>query len=208
MKWFKILRYGLMKRFKRGVRISMALTFRCNLHCPYCVVDKPTGATPKVKESTFEELTNFIKNRFPYRIREIKLTGGSPELHKDFVKLANWILDEGYFLIVFTNLMRPDILRQIKPSRKLMFIASYHHAKEYNFVSIPVEKYTENYNMIKKDYRIIVEEIGDCKEDKWLPFSRQKNFLTEKEMQENKAMIRVNPDLRMYCNCWDVYENN
>ena len=61
-----------MKRFKPGVRISIALTFRCNLHCPYCVVDKPNGKTPIVKESTLDELINFVKNKFPYAIREIK----------------------------------------------------------------------------------------------------------------------------------------
>ena len=206
MKTYNIHRYGIMKRFKKGVRLSMALTFRCNLKCPYCVVDKPLGHTPKVKESTFKELTNFVKNRFPYKIREIKLTGGAPELHKDFVKFANWILDQGYFLIIFTNLKRPDILMQLKKSRKLMFIASYHHSKAHDYISMSKELYIRNYILLKNNYRIVVDEIGNSPEDKWLEFSRIKPFLTNEEMIANNAMIRVAPDLRMYCNCWDVYE--
>lgn len=203
MKIYKILRYGLMKRIRRGVRISIALTFKCYLKCPYCVVDKPTGKTPQTKESTLSELIHFVKNQFPYRLREVKLTGGSPELHPEFVNFTNWLLSEGYFVQIYTNLVNPKILMKLKRTFRLMFIASYHHTKEWR--SMSPEQYTKNYNIVKKHYRVVVEEIGTDKTDKLLPYSKFKNFIYEDDMIRNKAMIRVSPDLKIYCNCYDIY---
>ena len=100
----------------------------------------------------------FIKYRFPYKIREIKLTGGAPELHPDFLEFTNWLLHEGYYILVFTNLMRPDILLKLKRTPRLMFIASYHHSD--NFISTSVHQYTKNYNKIK-DNKIILHSKSE-----------------------------------------------
>lgn len=212
MKLYKIFRYGIMKRFRRGVRLSMALTFNCNLRCPYCVTEVPTGHIPDMKESTLDELKHFV-NHFPYRIRELKLTGGSPELHPNFVEFANWLLDKGIFLQIFTNLMHPQKLNQLKKTYRLMFISTYHHTSN-------PDMYRANYDRLN-GYRIRVEEIADgpyfdswhvrLKElmpsgVKYFSFSHLKPLLTEKEMRENKVMLRVSPDLQIFTSCYGLYE--
>jgi len=214
VKLHNILRYGLMKRFKRGVRISIALTFKCNLKCPYCVVEMPTGKLPVAKESTLDELKHFITS-FPYKLREIKLTGGSPELHPGFVEFANWLLDEGYFVTIFTNLLHYSKLSQLKRTYRLMFISTYHHSAD-------PKKYLLNYIDLCRIYRIRVEEIADAPySDLWhedlklvmktgvklLPYSHLKNLIGEKEMRENKVMLRVSPDLQIFSTCYNVYVN-
>lgn len=207
MKLYNIFRFGLMKYTRKGVRLSIALTFRCNLRCPYCVVDKPQGKTPKVKESTLDELKYFVKHKFPYKIREIKLTGGSPELHPDFVEFTNWLLDEGYFVMIFTNLVKPGVLMELKRTYRLMFIASYHHTKDWE--SMPAWQYTNYYYIIKKHYRIIVEEVGNTPDCKWLSYSKLKREIGEKEMKSNYVMLRVPPDLKEgHWNCWGVYKKH
>ena len=211
MKTYNILRYGLMKRLRifKPLRLSIALTMKCNLRCPYCSVEMAQGKIPKYKESTLDELKHFVKVRFPYRkfLNEIKLTGGSPELHPNFLEFTNWLLDEGYFIMIFTNLMRPDILMKLKRTYRLMFVASYHHTKDWE--SMSKEQYISYYNLIKRYYRIIVDEVGDEPEDKWLPFSRLKAELTDEDMKANYVMLRVPPDLSAgYWNCWDVYKKH
>ena len=184
-----------MKRLKRGGRISMAITFRCNLSCNYCVADKPHGKTPQANEATFEELKTFML-RFPHKLREVKLTGGSPELHKAFVPFVNWLLSEGYYVTVFTNLCHTKTLQQLNKSRRLIFIASYHHD------SMNVIKYTALYNKIKQGYRIVVHELG--KQQK-LTYSRLYPLLEEKDFINDSLMIRVAPDLTMQLDCWNIY---
>ena len=126
MKKYQILRYGLLRRLRRGVRLSIALTYRCNLNCSYCSTKIATGKTPVAKESTLAELQEFI-TKFPYPIQEIRLTGVAPELHKYFVSFVNWSLDKGIFVQVVTNLLFDDELRKLNQTSRLMLCATYHH---------------------------------------------------------------------------------
>lgn len=195
MKTYKILRFGMMKYTRRGVRLGMALTFDCTLKCSYCTVNMPLGRLPNMKPKPLRELQKFI-NDFPYRIREIKLSGGSPELHPDFVEFTNWLLDKGLFVQIFTNLTLPLTLMRLKRTYRLMFISTYHHQYDQN-------EYEYIYNFLSEWYRINVEEIGVKK----LSFSRVKGFIGNEEMKKNTEMIRVSPDLRMFNTCYDVYAN-
>ena len=161
-----LLRFGLMRRLRRGHRFSMSLTYRCNLSCPYCTMKMPTGKVPtKYKESTLEQYKEFI-DKWPYRIQEISITGGSPELHTDFVKIVEYILSKGIYVSIFTNLMRPNILELLPKSRRLIFNASYHHCGQ------SISEYTRTYNRLRKKYRVVVHEIGK----RYLPYSTLSQF--------------------------------
>jgi len=194
MKNFNIFRYGIMKYTRKGIRLSISLTYRCNLKCSYCSINFPNDAPPECKESTLKELKEFVL-KFPLRIREIQLSGGSPEMHPDFVEFTNWLLDKGYFVQVVTNLTHFNKLIRLKRTFRLMLCSTFHHCyNKNNFISI--------YFSIRHFYRVIVEEIGD----RQLTFSKVKAYIKPEDMVENIKMLRVSPDLKIYCNCYDLYK--
>ena len=196
-----VFRYGIMKRLKRGVRISISLTFRCNLQCPYCSLRIPLGKMPTSKESSLSYIKEKILD-FPYRIREISITGGAAELHPDFIELVNWLLNKGYYVNVFTNLVLYNKLKQLPQSRKLLFTASYHHTKDWEQCS--VEEYIKTYKEIRKKYRINVEEI----EERRLSFSRVKRMTkTEEDLGTGQKVIRFAPDMTMKRKCVDLHKS-
>jgi len=169
------------------------------LKCPYCSINIPNNAKPKCKESTLGELKEFVIN-FPLKIRENQLSGGSPEMHPDFVEYTNWLLNQGYYIQVVTNLTFPLIHNKLKKTRRLMLCSTYHHCyKSFCFI--------KNYELLKKDYRVIVEEIGERPEDKHLSISKLKAYIKPKDMVDNIRMLRVAPDLKIYRNCYDLYKN-
>jgi len=142
--------YGLLKRLRRGVKLNIYLTMKCNLNCDYCCWKFGDGKTPIIKnELTLRDWQQRIK-RFPQRIREISISGGEPMLVSCFVNLVNWCLDEGYFVNVFTNL---SYLKQgIKRSYKLKFCATYHE----DMMLGKFKRHLRNYRNL---YRVDIDEI-------------------------------------------------
>lgn len=201
MKTHNILRYGIMRRLGRGITLSFTLTFRCNLKCEYCSNWLPEETLPYAKESTFEELKAYVE-KFPIRIRQVKLSGGSPELNMAFVDFTNWLLDQGYYVAILTNLMHPDVLKRLKPSRRLIFLASYHHTDKWK--SISEEKYTDIYNDLRKTYRVVVHEIGKTK---LLPYSNLHYKFNKEDMKGYSDLLRVSPDLKAYVNCHSMFSD-
>lgn len=122
---YKILRYGLLKRFKRGIRVHAILTFACNFEndCYYCTW-KAGGGWPKSKVMRLSEWKKVIR-RFPLKIREFVVTGGEPMLHPDFNAIVKWMLDQGYFVTVYTNLSR-SVGIDLPGHHRLRFYASRH----------------------------------------------------------------------------------
>jgi len=187
MKYFDIFRYGLMKYFKRGITIDILLTWRCMLNCDYCATKTCTGEVPEARgEANLKELKYFVQT-FTFKVREIKITGGSPELHPDFVEFINWLLDKGFYVQIFTNLLFYKELSQIKQSRRVMFNATYHHHCNKKL-------WFDNYNKLKKHYRILVEEIDSGE----LSFSKVKPFQTLQFMIDSNKILRIDPKLDMY----------
>lgn len=120
----RILRYGLMKRLKRGKRIYVSLTFRCQLDCVYCSCKSATGKMPVYEEISAGQLIYIIEN-LPFRVREIVLSGGEPMLHKDFALIVQMLLVRGYFVTIFSNLISTR-LSEVSYSRRLRVTASFH----------------------------------------------------------------------------------
>lgn len=70
--------WGKVHRNHSG-RLYIALTFRCNLNCPYCVAKAHLGNNLTRKELSGKEWVRII-NRYD---RDVHFTGGEPTLHKD-----------------------------------------------------------------------------------------------------------------------------
>jgi cyclic pyranopterin phosphate synthase len=74
------------------LNLRIALTQRCNLHCPYChregEENKPDAA---VVEMTAQEVIYLVKIAISLGIRRIKLTGGEPLLREDICDIVEGI---------------------------------------------------------------------------------------------------------------------
>lgn len=114
-----------MKRLHRGMRIHAILTFACNFKndCYYCTW-KAGGGWPQAKTMTLAGWKKVIK-RLPFKVREIMVTGGEPMLHPEFNQIVEWMLKQGYFVTVYTNL---SIAKgnQLPKHHRLRFYASKH----------------------------------------------------------------------------------
>lgn len=194
-----ILRYGLLKRFKRGIQVNISLLYSCNLDCEYCV-NKISGKRPDVKPVSVKQWKDWF-NEFPYRISEVLISGGSPELYPGFEELVTWLLSSGYFVQVYTNLTMPDVLERLPKSYRLILISTFHH-------SFSQLKYTSNYLRLKRKYRIVVDEIignyNGVEYKKLLHYSKGKEF-TDTDGLKTVTMLRVAPDQKIYLTCYDLY---
>jgi uncharacterized radical SAM superfamily Fe-S cluster-containing enzyme len=184
--------YGKLLRFKRGITLSLSVTFRCNLSCSYCTVNV-SGKRSVSKEATIDEMIEYI-NHFPVKIKEIYITGGEPSLRDDLPELVNKLLDRGYFIVLFTNLKNLFTILKINKSVRFRIQATYHHkASSHEFYN--------NYLDIIQKHRIDVDELKYQK----LYFSKVKQLTNEKELDE--PCFRIAPDLTLWTSCLDMYKN-
>lgn len=172
---------------RRGYRINLHLTYRCNLDCPYCSTKMPIGKWPPIKESTLEMWKDRVTRMSKIiKVREVYVAGGEPTIMPYFVELINWLIDQGFHVLVLTNLKLPDKLLQIKRSYRFSIRATYHHADDK-------ERFLEAYNKIYPIHRIDVDEIVFKRDGNKLirvhetafPFSHEKPYQGIEEFFEN-----------------------
>lgn len=182
----KILRYGIMRRFKRGDSMLLFLDFKCMLNCEYCALKYIDGKYP---ESNTMGLVDWIRKvrDFPRKIREVKITGGEPTMVKYFPELVKWLLDNGYYVLVLTNLGR---YRKIKSSRRLIFMATWHH-------DMPEKQFMNNLKKYRDDgHRVNVAEIG------------KERDLQHREYGDTCTGFLYAPDGRLYTHVNELYEDH
>lgn len=185
---FKPKLYGKLLFFKKGQRISLFLTFKCNLKCNYCSLLFSTGGKwPQSEISSVKEWKDFLKG-LKDPIKEITLTGGEPTLYPGFVDLVNWLLEKGYFVKVYSNLTKPEPFFGIKQSFRFIIHASYHK-------SFRAKKFIKNYNLLRYHHRVDVYELG----------KRRLGIKTKlrpvlKKRELSKDLIFA-PDRILYANC-------
>ena len=193
-----IFRYGILKRLKRGIRISIVPSWKCNLKCDYCIL-KTSGKLKYPQNSQKIKYIDYWKEyikTFPMKIREITLAGGEPSLLPYFAEFTNWLLLQGYFVVIFTNLTNKNIMR-ISPSVRLLIIATCHSCYD-------IKKFIDNYKAVSQKYRINVIEIGNRR----LSFSIKKPLSHEKEAKViKKNYLKVGPNGIIYRNCFDRNES-
>ncbi len=104
------------------------LSSSCNLRCRHCWVNpKFSGKEKAVSGTTVDPdaLHKAVIEAKSLGLCTIKLTGGEPMLHHQFLKVVDMLSSEGLFLSMETNgtLITPDIARYLKEKTKMGFIS-------------------------------------------------------------------------------------
>jgi len=190
--------YEKLLKLKRGVRIQISITFRCNFNCPNCCQKFATGKRPVCNESSLHDWEDFFLNKFPYKIKEVYVSGGEPTLMPYFPELVNWLLTQGYFVKIYTNIKRLNVLLKMKRSRRLKIVTTYYKGHDLN-------KFLNSYNILKRKYEMIVEEMGS----KTLTFSKLKREETRNDNNNlAKVCIRIDPAIKLHLNCDELFREN
>ena len=184
--------YGKTLWFKRGRMLNINLLYECNLKCSYCSLEMPTGIRPKAKRVGLDDWKKYVSD-FPDKIKEVYVSGGEPSMVKWMPDLVNWLVKEGYHVIVFSNLFNPDLILQIKKHYRVKIEATYHHDWD------ELKRFDEAYKKIKDHIRVDVGEIGY----QALSYSKLKQFIKMDDLKEKH--YRVSPDLKLYDSCYSHY---
>jgi len=177
---------------KRGITLNITPSFKCNYHCEYCFVDIDHKKPSDGKNLTADGWLEYI-DTFPVKIAEITINGGEPTLWGEFVYLTTEILKRGYFVMIHTNLSKPEILIQLPKTNHLVLNPTFHHGQTSPNVFI------DAYNMLKDKQKMYVDEI----DNKILSISRKKPFGTTKYAKERKC-LRARPDGTLYTDCYSL----
>lgn len=166
----------------KGLRLTLVITTRCNLHCDYCPMFLTDDKYPKFKESTLDEWKEYFEN-FPDWCSEVVISGGEPTIISYLPDLINWLMDRGHHVIVYTNLLKPETLYGVKDSFKFAILPTFHHTDN-------AERYEEAYNKLKGRFRIVSQELENMK----LGFSFFKHLYTRRFFFENDNVFHIAPD--------------
>lgn len=102
------------------------MTAGCNLACQHCwlsPVYQPKGTTGGHLEYDLFKLA--LEEGIPLGLQSVKLTGGEPLLHPDFLRFVDLIKEKNLGLTIETNatLMTPEIARHLKEKSTLGHIS-------------------------------------------------------------------------------------
>lgn len=87
-------------------RVTLFLTFRCNLRCSYCNTILPDKSKPwpaKGKDYDFKKFRDVIDELAPYRVQHLHLTGGEATLVKDLPRMVRYASECGIPCSLTTN---------------------------------------------------------------------------------------------------------
>jgi SynChlorMet cassette radical SAM/SPASM protein ScmF len=102
------------------------LTEGCNLACQHCWISpqyQANGGTGG--HLKFELLKQAVEEGIPLGLQSVKLTGGEPLLHPDFLRIVDFIKEKQLRLTIETNgiLMTPELARYLKEKSTLYHIS-------------------------------------------------------------------------------------
>ena len=122
----------LAKR-KRGVNMGtsyLAIGYECNHQCICCPLTTYDRLHNRLSFYEIKERVALIKRQD--MVSHIVLSGGEPMLHPDFLKILEYVVDEGFYITVLSNSVRcknRDFVRKIKriiPENKFDIITAIH----------------------------------------------------------------------------------
>ncbi len=187
--------YGLAKRMKRGIRLKIFPTFKCNLDCAYCGNDLGVGLDPIDRKTLdVDDWVDLIQS-FPVRVREVVISGGEPTIYPGMVTFINKLLELGYFVTVFTNLTNKYLINTNK-SFRLRIYATF-HGRHYD-----KNRFLSNYYAVTKKHRVDVNEIAEQR----LSFSKVDPWGCDLEQAKtiNKNYFWISPDGMIHTSCYAV----
>lgn len=95
----KCLRYKL-RRVRTPLLVSLSVTGRCNLRCPYCYINVYSR---EPSEMSFEMLCRHIDDFYRLGARIFFVQGGEPMLRKDIVDVVRYIKAKDCYCSMSTN---------------------------------------------------------------------------------------------------------
>jgi len=193
-----MVRYGIRRRLKTGIRVRIRPTLKCSLDCYYC-----GNKMGFLKERPIEKFTitglEWLKliDKVPWKIKEVWISGGEPSIYPDIIPLIKGLLKRNYLVTIFSNLTNTK-LAELPKSDLIRIEATFHsragHSKD-NFL--------KNYWRIKN--RVDVVEIDDNQ----LSFSESKpwNCDIEDAKRIRKHSIYISPEGRIHFCAYDETMN-
>ena len=188
--------YYKLLRLHRGISMGIYLTWKCNFNCSYCPVPVSDYFDPN--EWTFGHWLNFLKT-FPVKIKEVALSGGEPTLRPGIVEFVNKLLDAGYFVTIYSNLSRPDVLNEIRTSPRLIILTNYHN----EFIS--KEKFLANVGKMKHQLQVgefkKLTNISGKIRDVYLISESKRKAMMDIIYQNN---LKITPKGRLVLSCYEA----
>jgi hypothetical protein len=160
-------------------------------YCP--LLDYRNNKWPHWDECGLDEWKEFIAE-FPEHVAVVLICGGEPTLISWMPDLANWLLDSGRKVVVFTNFAKPEVFKRVKPSSRLQIQATYHHDDRQS-------RYILACNLVKS-YGHKVESTEINNDDKKLDFTRLKPEITPQTAPKERgfhAMPNAPRTRAIYC---------
>ncbi len=161
-----------------GHHILIKPTMRCNLNCPYCIVNKTTGHRPVFDEVHYAKWLTLVNNVKP---DVITISGGEPFMYNNIQYLIKWFVKDRIFVFVSTNLMKRI---DLEPSKYLFLFATNHKSNQKLF--------EENLRWYRSQgHSVSVTEFGE----RTIKGSRLEEI---KDEQTDKKIEIYAPDLTRY----------
>jgi organic radical activating enzyme len=196
--YFKTLRIHKQRggQFKKGAFVVIVTHSKCILACPYCpmyIYGRPQY--PEI--STVDEWKRWIE-RFPVWVNEFQFSGGEPSLFPGIAELANWLLDRGHHVLIYSNLARPEAFYPIKKSYRFVIYTTFHHSDRK-------DRYILSYMKLKDRFRVIPIELELPLQ---LSFTKYKPLFTSQELIDQNT-FHFAPDTPrtglIHLGCTNIY---
>lgn len=201
-RWFWIALKIKQILFGVGRRATLVTTTTCNLHCSYCPMFI-YGEVKKYEISTVEEWQRWFK-RFPIKLNLVFVSGGEPSIYPHIVPLVNWLVSEGYHVIIFSNLFKAENFIGIKPHWRLLFMPTYHETKGNSR-----DRFNKGVELLdKKGFQVSSQQIFENTGNFW----RIKEFFTIDWFKNEDDGFQFAPDtprtLKIWSGCINMYKND
>ncbi len=151
------MRYGITKKFKRGITIGMLPTYKCNLDCVHC--SNKYGREGNKFDSAEIAPADWYRliSRFPVKIRELHITGGEPFLYPQIQDLIIILLPLGFHISLNSNLLLKVPLDKVKSDR-FRIEATLH---EPRYFPSRAKRFWENRSYYQQWVRVDVDIFAD-----------------------------------------------
>lgn len=123
---------------------NLSITNKCNKKCVYCFASDTLDEYGKsfMETSVYEKALDYLERS---KLKQVRLLGGEPTLHPNFIDFVNKALEKEFDILLFTNGLINDVvlnfLEQI-PENKLSILLNTIHPNENNQQGIERQKRT------------------------------------------------------------------
>ena len=188
------MRYGLIRRLRRGARLGIIVSFDCSLDCKYCLLKNKQPNRPPDPPGRYSagKWLEFIRT-FPIPVKEVWLSGGEVGIYPNFAELVNTLLMKRILVTVYTNGVDAEPFLNITPSKYLRFYMTYHKKIDKNIKKLRA-----------KGFRV---DVTGFKEHHLIDMPKQHRKDTIPADYLKPWVLRVGPDGTMFRNCLELVEH-